>query len=40
MLGAAMNTLKGNRGVELLQGETLTLAASAARTSGANGDWV
>lgn len=35
-----MNTVKSGRGVELLQGETLTLAASAARTSGANGDWV
>ena len=28
---------KGPRGVELLQGETLTLAASAARTASANG---
>ena len=35
-----MDTVKSKRGVELLQGETLTLAASAARTSGANGDWV
>ena len=30
-------SIKGPRGVELLQGETLTLAASAARTAGANG---
>lgn len=30
----------GPRGVELVQGETVTLAASAARTSGANGSWV
>jgi hypothetical protein len=29
--------IKGPRGVELLQGELLTLAASAARTAGANG---
>lgn len=29
--------MKGPRGVELLQGETITLAASAARTAGANG---
>ncbi len=29
--------IKGPRGVELLQGETVTLAASAARTAGANG---
>jgi hypothetical protein len=29
--------IKGPRGVELLQGETITLAASAARTTGANG---
>lgn len=31
---------KSGRGVELSQGETITLAASAARTAGANGDWV
>lgn len=30
-------SIKGPRGVELLQGETITLAASAARTTGANG---
>lgn len=29
--------MRGPRGVELLQGETITLAASAARTAGANG---
>lgn len=29
--------VKGPRGVELLQGESITLAASAARTAGANG---
>ena len=29
--------MKGPRGVELVQGETITLAASAARTAGANG---
>ena len=29
--------MKGPRGVELAQGETITLAASAARTAGANG---
>ena len=29
--------MKGPRGSELLQGETITLAASAARTAGANG---
>jgi hypothetical protein len=32
--------VKGPRGVELLQGETITLAASAARTAGANGTGV
>lgn len=31
---------KGARGVDLTQGETFTLAASAARTAGANGSWV
>lgn len=31
---------KGPRGVELLQGEIVTLAASAARTTDGNGDWV
>ena len=31
---------KGPRGVELAQGATITLAASAARTAGANGSWV
>jgi hypothetical protein len=30
-------SVKGPRGVELLQGETITLAASAARTASANG---
>ena len=30
----------GPRGVELIQGETFTLAASSARTASANGDWV
>jgi hypothetical protein len=30
----------GPRGVELAQGETFTLAASAARIVGANGSWV
>lgn len=30
-------SVKGPRGVELLQGEVITLAASAARTAGANG---
>ena len=30
----------GKRGKDLEQGETFTLAASSARTSGANGDWV
>ncbi len=30
-------SVKGPRGVELLQGETITLAALAARTAGANG---
>jgi hypothetical protein len=30
----------GPRGVNLTQGETFTLAASAARTAGANGSWV
>jgi len=30
-------SVKGPRGVELLQGEVLTLAALAARTAGANG---
>jgi len=29
--------VKGPRGQELIQGETITLAASAARTAGANG---
>ena len=29
--------MRGPRGVNLLQGETITLAASAARTAGANG---
>ena len=29
-----------SRGKDLLQGETFTLAASAARTAGANGSWV
>jgi len=29
-----------SRGIDLLQGETFTLAASAARTTGANGSWV
>jgi len=29
-----------SRGKDLQQGETFTLAASAARTAGANGDWV
>lgn len=29
--------MKGPRGVELLQGETIALAAAAARTAGANG---
>lgn len=32
--------MKGPRGVELLQGESITLAASAARTADGNGDWV
>ena len=31
---------RGPRGVELLQGETITLAASAARTAGASGTGV
>lgn len=31
---------KGPRGVDLIQGETFILAASAARTAGANGSWV
>ena len=30
-------SIKGPRGVELVQGEPITLAASAARTAGANG---
>jgi hypothetical protein len=29
-----------SRGIDLLQGEAFTLAASAARTADANGDWV
>ena len=29
-----------SRGTDLTQGETFTLAASAARTTGANGSWV
>jgi len=33
-------SIKGPRGVELLQGETITLAASAARTTSANGTTV
>ena len=32
-----VDRLRGPRGVELLQGETITLAASAARTASANG---
>jgi hypothetical protein len=32
--------MRGPRGVNLVQGETITLAASAARTAGANGDAV
>ena len=31
---------RGRRGVDLRGGELITLAASAARTVGANGDWV
>jgi len=37
---AGIAKIKGGRGVELLQGETFTLAASAVRTAGANGSWV
>jgi hypothetical protein len=32
--------MKGPRGVELLQGELITLAASAARTADGVGDWI
>lgn len=32
--------MKGPRGVELVQGETITLAASAARTADGSGTWV
>lgn len=35
-----LSSKRGGRGVELLQGETITLAASAARTAGANGSWI
>ncbi len=34
-----MSIFKGPRGKELLQGELITLAASAARTANGNGSW-
>ena len=35
-----ISSVRSGRGVNLVSGETITLAASAARTVGANGSWV
>lgn len=36
----AINKVTGSRGVDLLPGETVTLAASGARTADGNGSWI